>query len=354
MRYRPLGKTGLLVSEVTFGAHGVDNAALMQAALDAGINTFFTSGAYLDGREEQSLSIVLRSLGSRRDRIVVITGCEVGPEMTTEHVLRRIDNSLRRLCTSHIDVFCLFQVSAPSDLRFGALYEAIEAAKAAGKVGHLGMTGHHGGMQSCMRAAIDDGRFAALFVKYDFVSYPDQDAILRRATERGIGTIVFKTNAGNRQREIEDLEARGLSFRQATIKWALTNPDVSSVAVTITSFDRLEECAAAVATGISSAETAMLRRYAEAMKDRYCRFCGTCEPYCPHGVAVADIMRYAMYLSYYEREEEARHLYARLPARRSAAPCSHCPGPCKEGCPFGRNVRSELAAAHGSLTRAEA
>ncbi len=44
MRYRPLGGTGLEVSEVSFGAHGVDNPPLMAAALEAGINTFATSG----------------------------------------------------------------------------------------------------------------------------------------------------------------------------------------------------------------------------------------------------------------------------------------------------------------------
>ena len=44
MRYRALGKTGLKVSELTFGAHGVDNVPLMRAAIDAGVTTFFTSG----------------------------------------------------------------------------------------------------------------------------------------------------------------------------------------------------------------------------------------------------------------------------------------------------------------------
>ena len=47
--YRPLGGTGLEVSEVAFGAHGLDRPDLMRAALDAGINTFCVSGQYLDG-----------------------------------------------------------------------------------------------------------------------------------------------------------------------------------------------------------------------------------------------------------------------------------------------------------------
>ena len=55
LAYRPLGATGLNVSEVSFGAHGLDRPDLMRAAVDAGINTFFVSGNYLDGMEEKAL-----------------------------------------------------------------------------------------------------------------------------------------------------------------------------------------------------------------------------------------------------------------------------------------------------------
>jgi predicted aldo/keto reductase-like oxidoreductase len=188
------------------------------------------------------------------------------------------------------------------------------------------------------------------FTKYDFVSYPDQDDLLRRATERGIGTLVFKTDAGSRQREIKDLEAGGLSFKQATIRWALTNPDVASVSVTMTSFDVIAEAAGAIGSGPSGAEVAMLRRYAEEMYDQYCRFCATCEASCPHQVAVAEIMRYAMYFDYYGREKEAMRLYSELPAAASAAVCRGCTGPCDGACPFGRSVRSGLVDAHHSLS----
>jgi len=63
----------------------------------------------------------------------------------------------------------------------------------------------------------------------------------------------------------------------------------------------------------------MLRRYAVEMYDKYCRFCGTCEASCPHEVAVADVMRYAMYFRYYGREKAAMRHYRSLagaPRRR--------------------------------------
>jgi aryl-alcohol dehydrogenase-like predicted oxidoreductase len=355
MRYRPLGRTGLKVSEIAFGAHQVDNPSLMQAALDAGINTVCTSGSYLDGREEASIGQVVRAIGPRRrEELVLVTGDQIRPGTTRQRVLALIEASLRRLATDHIDVYYAGEACSPADVRVGGLFEAFEEARRAGKVLHLGLSGHCGGMQDCLNAAIDDGRFRMLFTKYDFVSYPDVGQIFHRAAERGIGTIVFKTDAGGRQKEIRDLEGGGLSFRQATVKWALANPDVSSVALTITSFDQIREAAGAVGAGLTEAELEMLRRYAREMHDKYCRFCRTCEGRCPRGAAVADVMRYLMYFSSYGREKEAMGLYAALPAARSAAACFGCSGPCEGACPFGRAIRAEMVAAHQRLSFTEA
>lgn len=348
---RPLGRTGLRVSEIAFGAHQVDNPALMQAALDAGINTFCTAGSYLDGREEESIGKVIRAIGPRRrDELVLITGESIRPGTTRQRILALIETSLRRLGTDHIDVYYASEACSPADLRVDALFEAFEEAHRAGKVSHLGVSGHCGGMQACLQAAIDDGRFRMLFTKYDFVSYPEVGQILHRAAERGIGTIVFKTDAGGRQKEVRDLEKGGLSFRQATLKWALANPDVSSVAVTITSFDQIRDCTGAVGSSLTGAESEMLDRYARVMHDKYCRFCRACEGHCPRGAAVADVMRYAMYFSSYGREKEAMQLYATLPGERSAAACDGCAGPCAGACPFGRAIRSDMVAAHRRLT----
>jgi aryl-alcohol dehydrogenase-like predicted oxidoreductase len=352
--YRPLGDTGLQVSEVAFGAHGIGRPDLMRAALDAGINTFCVSGDYLDGLEEKALGEAMSAIGANREKVVIVTGSTFHGGTSTERVLDEIDASLRRLGTDHIHVYLIGEVRSPSDLRIDALYEAFERSKNVGKVGHLGLSSHAGGMQACLNAAIDDGQIEVFSIKYDFVSYPDQEAILRRAAERGIGTMVFKTNAGNRQAEIKDLEAGGLSFPQATVKWALTNSYVASVAVSMSNFDTIRQYSAAAGTALSAAEVAMLRRYADEMYDKYCRFCGQCETSCPHGVAVADINRYAMYFSGYGREKEAMRRYHALSERCSAQACDDCSGPCDAACPFGRSVRSELLEARRQLSYREA
>jgi len=349
MGYRKLGGTGLEVSEIAFGAHGVDNASLMAAAFEAGINTFCTSGHYLDGREEEALGEALNRIGAARDRVVILTGNEVNAEDTAQKIRRDIDASLRRLRTDYLDVYYNSMVAVPETVRAEALLEAFDAAQREGKVRSLGLSGHSGGMQSCMEAGIREERYSVFFTKYDFVSYPDQDEILHRAAQRGVGTLVFKTTAGNRQREIRDLETGGLSFQQATLKWALTNADIASVAVTLTSFDQIRETVAAVGRPLTRTETAMMRRYAQAVSARYCRFCGTCETSCPHSVAVADVMRYAMYFTGYGREKQAMRLYAELPEAQRARACAACEGACESACPFGRPVREELVIADRSL-----
>lgn len=350
MCYRKLGATGLEVSEVAFGAHGVDNPSVMAAALERGINTFCTSGGYMDGREEAALGEAIARIGVARDRIVILTGTDLRPNLTVDSWLADLDDSLRRLRTDYLDIYYNAMVQTEADVRSEVLLEAFDRARAAGKARHLGVSGHHGGLQACLRAALAEERYEVFFTKYDFVSYPDQDEILRQAAHRGVGTLVFKTDAGRRKHEIRDLEAGGLSFRQATIRWALSNPDVASVAVTMTSFDAVNEAAAAVGTLLGEAEVAMLRRYADEMYHQYCRFCATCEGSCPGHVAVADVMRYQMYFQYYGSEKEAMRLYAELPSKATAEACTACPGFCDSACPFGREVRAGLVRAHEQLS----
>ncbi|MFZ5788664.1 MAG: aldo/keto reductase, partial [Acidobacteriota bacterium] len=342
--------TGLHVSEVSFGAHGTRNAPLLAAALHAGYNLVMTSGSYLDGREEEAVGEAIASAGIPRERVVIATGEMIGRGTGANRLRDLIDASLRRLHTEYIDVFYVGAVESPEELRRDALHEAIDAAKRAGKVKHLGLSAHTGRVSPILDAAIADGRFGAFFIRYDFMSDPDIGATLRRAAEKGIGVAVFKTNAGARQGEIADLENGGLSFAEAAAKWALTNPDVASVLISIRTFDQIRSFAAATGAPLTVSEAAMLRRYARVMDDRVCRFCRTCEAACPHGVAVADVNRFAMYFTYYGREKEAMGRYRALPRRSRAAECASCDAPCEAACPHARPVRAELAEAHRRLT----
>jgi len=119
MEFRHLGRSGLKISELTYGnwlTHGsqVENdtaAACVRAALDVGITTFDTADAYANTVAEAVLGDALA--GERRESLEILTKLywPVGPKgpndtgLSRKHILESIDGSLRRLRTDYVDVY---------------------------------------------------------------------------------------------------------------------------------------------------------------------------------------------------------------------------------------------------------
>src|SRR5271163_3852003 len=124
MKYRPLGRTGLFVSEICFGAmtfggkgfwavvgtHGETEAdRLVGAALEAGVNFFDTADVYSEGESERLLG---KALGARRHDVVLATKVRgrSGPGqndvgLSRGHIHASIDASLKRLGTDYVDLY---------------------------------------------------------------------------------------------------------------------------------------------------------------------------------------------------------------------------------------------------------
>jgi aryl-alcohol dehydrogenase-like predicted oxidoreductase len=145
MKYRPLGRTGWNVSEISFGAwaiggfwgHVSDEEAMgaLHTAVDSGVNFIDTADVYGDGRSER---LIARLKKERKDETIVATkaGRKL-PKQTVEGYNRQnltswIDNSLRNLATDSLD---LLQLHCPStDLYyypevFGMLDDLVKAGK---------------------------------------------------------------------------------------------------------------------------------------------------------------------------------------------------------------------------------
>lgn len=151
MNRRPLGATGLEVSEISFGAWqlcnddswgGMDEQtalSLIDKAIEGGINLFDTAPNYADTQSERILG---KALLNRRDEVVLVSKfghTPQGPKLfTVEWFWESLDASLGRLRTDHLDVLLLH--NPPSDLYRGAdpLWAALEAAKAQGMIRHFG------------------------------------------------------------------------------------------------------------------------------------------------------------------------------------------------------------------------
>ncbi|HIK54288.1 MAG TPA: aldo/keto reductase [Synechococcales cyanobacterium M55_K2018_004] len=127
MRYHFLGRTGLLVSELclgtmTFGGKGFWQAIgkqqqeeanhLVSKAVDAGVNFIDTADAYSEGESEKILGNALRSVGVKREEIVIATKVRLrmGPGknqvgLSRVHIMNAVRESLERLQTDYIDLY---------------------------------------------------------------------------------------------------------------------------------------------------------------------------------------------------------------------------------------------------------
>lgn len=157
MKNRVLGRTGLVVSEIGFGAWGIggrtvgttsygetDDATSLAAlarAVDHGITFFDTSGAYGDGHSEELIGQAFKTM---RSSVVIATkaGYESWgrpPDFSTAAVVASAERSLARLQTDYLDVLQLHNPPAEV-LRLGDLEEAIYRLTKGGKIRSWGVS----------------------------------------------------------------------------------------------------------------------------------------------------------------------------------------------------------------------
>lgn len=153
MDYRNLGRTGVKVSPLCLGTMNFPNPsgeaesmAMMNRALDAGINFFDTANVYNEGESEKIVGKALQKNG-RRDEVVLATKVYgtmgVGPNeggVSRYHIIKSCEDSLRRLQTDHIDLFQLHRPSltVPQDETLRAFDDLVTA----GKVRYIGSSTH--------------------------------------------------------------------------------------------------------------------------------------------------------------------------------------------------------------------
>ena len=148
MDYRYLGRSGLQISEITYGnwlTHGsqVENDVATQcvhAALDAGITTFDTADVYANGKAESVLGEALK--GQRREGLEIFTKVywPTGPDpkgkndngLSRKHILESIDGSLRRLQTDYVDLYQAhrYDTFTPLEETMQAFADVVRAGKA--------------------------------------------------------------------------------------------------------------------------------------------------------------------------------------------------------------------------------
>jgi uncharacterized protein len=358
--YRGIGKTGLRMSDISFGAGKLSAASMVLRAVDGGITYFDTAPDY-----GQSEKIIGEAMGRIPREKIIIASKFCRPAPNSGHLpfgskkkdyIAAVEGSLSRMNTDHLD-FCLVHAIGDMSKDFEAekkrllddeMLEAAADLKKAGKIRFLGASSHGPtNMEQLLMTAVASGHFDMIQPSFNFMKFPKLPEVMNEAHKRGMGVIAMKTLAGAKDMKIE---GTGTEFPLAAFKWVLNYPEVSGLIVTMNTVADMELYLKASGQKFTSADQRTLERYAHLYSREYCRTgCGECQGACAAGVEIASIMRYRMYFRDYGMEKRAMESYALLENKATA--CFGCSDPaCVGSCPYGLPVRDMLRDAHESMS----
>ena len=315
MDYRMLGRTGIRVPNVGFGCGNVGGVMIrgtheqqisaVQHALSLGVDYFDTAAAYGDGQSETHLGEVLSEL---KPQVHVVTKFRVTGDALKDipgSIRRSLEESLTRLQRDSVDVFQLHTNVFDNDdgqglfvkhvLEKDGVADTLDALQAEKLIGHRGFTGM--GDTAAIHRVIDSNRFDSVQTYYNLLNptagnvvpstYPNQDykQIIDNAAGRHMGVIVIRSLAGGavagpvraelasrmpggematgNDYESDLRRAEALAFlanddrtvAQASVRFAVDNPNVSIVLVGFSDEAQMDDAVNAAASApITSAE----------------------------------------------------------------------------------------------------
>jgi aryl-alcohol dehydrogenase-like predicted oxidoreductase len=290
MKLKPLGRTGLFVSELclgtmTFGggAEGIwgkigqlqqdESERIIGSAIDAGINFIDTADVYAAGRSEEITGQALKNLKIARDNVVVATKAfgETGPGpnqrgATRSHIVAAIKESLRRLQLDHVDLYQIhgFDPATPIEETVRALDTLVEQ----GHVRYVGVS--NWAAWQIMKALgiaerLNLARFQSLQAYYTIAGRDLERELIPMLRSEGVGLMVWSPLAGgflsgkygrdqqgeagsrrtafdfppvNKERAFDVIDVmreiasvRAVSVAQIALAWLLHQPAVTSVII---------------------------------------------------------------------------------------------------------------------------
>ena len=326
MEYITLGRTGLKISRLGFGGIPIQRIdaekakELLEAVRSAGINFIDTARGYTVSEE-----LIGAAIEGHRDEFVLATKSMARDKAS---MAKDIEISLKNLRTDHIDLYQIHNCP-PDQLEQvcseeGALAALLEA-KAAGKIGHIGITAHSA---ETFAKALELDWVETIMFPYSIVETQGEE-LMAKAKEKNIGFIDMKPMAGG---AIED--------PNLAIRYICANPNVSVVIPGMYSVEEVAQNAAAAenTAPFTAEEISAIEKIRSELGTTFCRRCGYCAP-CSVGINIPNMFVFHGYLSRYGLQDWAKDRYAAMPAK--AGNCVEC-GICETRCPYQLPIRSML------------
>ncbi|KPL76990.1 aldo/keto reductase [Ornatilinea apprima] len=208
MEYRFLGKTGVRVSKLCFGAMSfakdadeAESAALYRRCREAGINFFDCADVYSNGQSEEYLG---RFIASERDQVVITSkvyfpsGAGVNDRGSSRyHIVRSVEGSLRRLNTDRIDVYFLHRFDDFTDLE--ETLRALDDLVRQGKILYPAVSNFAAWqVEKALGISAREGlaRLVCLQPMYNLVKRQAEVELLPMAQAEGLGVIAYSPLGG--------------------------------------------------------------------------------------------------------------------------------------------------------------
>lgn len=326
MEYVTLGKTGLNISRMGFGGIPIQRIdaegtkKLMEVLVENGINFIDTARGYT-----VSESYIGEAIEGMRDKFILATK---SMSRTKEAMAKDIEISLGNLRTDYID---LYQIHNPNMEQFmqvmqpGGALEALQEAKAAGKIGHIGITLHS---VEIFEKAVELDWVETIMFPYNIVERQGEE-LIHKCKEKNIGFIDMKPLAGG---AIED--------GHLALRFICANPDVTVVIPGMYDVSEIEKNIEAVNEQgpLTQTELEQMEQVRKELGTNFCRRCNYCQP-CTVGINISGCFLFQGYLDRYGLEKWARERYQSIPVKASA--CVEC-GVCETRCPYNLPIREML------------
>lgn len=317
MRTVRLGKTEITSPQNAFGALPVQRVSeeyavmLLTRAFDAGFTFFDTARAYTDSEKKVGMAF-----SRMRDKVTIATKTAA---QTGDALIKDLETSLRTLKTDYIDIYQLHNPSfCPRPGDGSGLYEALEKAKAEGKILHIGITAHR---PDVAREAVLSGLYETLQFPFCYLATETDTDIVRLCVEQDVGFIAMKGLSGGLLTNSAAAYAWMAQFENVLPIWGIQRE--SELAEFIAYMKEPPQMTAEVRSVIERDRAELI--------GNFCRACGYCMP-CPVGIEINNCARMSQLI---RRSPSAQHLTEEARAKMmKIEECVNC-GSCKSKCPYG-------------------